>query len=68
MNSELHFSPHRVSFFRLRHPSQTSIVSLAWDPRENNSIAFSDAKGGIGIVEKITPAEDPVKEVKVITT
>nr|CAB3267679.1 WD repeat and HMG-box DNA-binding protein 1-like [Phallusia mammillata] len=43
-------------------PHKASICSIAWNPQENNSLAFSDVHGQIGVLDNVVLSEQPTKK------
>ncbi|CAK8678263.1 unnamed protein product [Clavelina lepadiformis] len=46
---------------KLQHPLKSSICSVMWNPLENNSLAFSDSRGQVGVLENVILSEQSTK-------
>ncbi|XP_078484229.1 WD repeat and HMG-box DNA binding protein 1 [Ciona intestinalis] len=46
---------------KIQHPLKSCISSIAWNPQQNNCVAFSDTRGQIGVLEDVVESEEPTK-------
>ena len=60
-SSHIQTSKHNL-VFSWQHPLRSSICSLMWDPRENNSLALSDVRGQVGVMVDVISTEQPTKQ------
>ena len=47
-----------ILFKRERHEGKLTITSLAWDPRSNGEIAYTDMEGQMGMLTDVLPEQN----------